>query len=305
MELALGLVGLGLAVGLVAFAVGIQLDERHGVRTSLRRLEDYDIEDTRDKELLAPLHKRTVAPAAKRVLDFGRAVLPNGYLDRVRAKLLRAGRGAQEALDRFLVFKIIGMLLAPVLAFLVLEVVGVGGILGLLLAGVLVVGSFMAPDLVLDRWVEARVHAMRVALPEILDLLVISVEAGLGFDQALDRVVENVPGPLSEEFARALGEMRAGSSRADSLRSMEQRVDVSEIRAFILAMLQADTFGVSIAKVLRTQADEMRVKRRQMAQEEAQKAPVKMLIPMVFCIFPALFVVVLGPAVLNIADNFG
>jgi tight adherence protein C len=156
----------------------------------------------------------------------------------------------------------------------------------------------------LNKKVDVRRKELRNALPDTLDLLVISVEAGLGFEQALDRVIDNVPGALSVEFATVLGETRAGASRSDALRSMDQRCNVPEIRSFVLAMIQADTFGVSIGRVLRSQADEMRVKRRQRAQEQAMKAPVKMLLPMVFCIFPALFVVVLGPAIINITQNF-
>jgi tight adherence protein C len=113
-----------------------------------------------------------------------------------------------------------------------------------------------------------------------------------------------VPGPLSDEFARMLGEVRAGSTRADAMRALEQRTNVPELRSFVLAILQADTFGVSIGRVLRSQSEEMRIKRRQLAAERAQKAPVKMLIPMVFCIFPALFAVVLGPAIINIMKSF-
>ena len=304
MELTLGLICAVAAVGLVVFAVGMQLAERADIRTSLRRVGGYEMQDTRDKELLESLGRRTVAPIWTGLVGLGRRVTPVGYIDSVRAKLPRAGRADPSALDTFLVVKIAGVVLAAVSVFVVLVVVGMSGLLGWLTAGVAAAAFALGPDIVVDRKVESRVYQMRIALPEVLDLLVISVEAGLGFEQALDRVVDNVPGPLTDEFARMLGEVRAGASRSEAMRAMEKRVDVPEVRTFILAMLQADTFGVSIAKVLRIQADEMRVKRRQLAEEKAQKAPVKMLIPMVFCIFPALFVVVLGPAALDILDAF-
>jgi tight adherence protein C len=167
-----------------------------------------------------------------------------------------------------------------------------------------IVAGFFGPDAWLERKVDERRQAMLRALPDILDLLVISVEAGLGFDSALARVVSTVPGPLSEEFFRMLQETRVGVSRRDAMRHLMERTDLDELRSFLLAMIQAEAFGVTIARVLRVQADEMRVRRRQRAQEKAFAAPVKLVFPLVFCIFPALFIVLLGPAALQIGEAF-
>ncbi len=173
------------------------------------------------------------------------------------------------------------------------------------MAGLAAIAGILLPDAWLQRRIEGRRVAMRNALPDVLDLLVISVEAGLGFDSALARVVATVPGPLSEEFFRMLQETRVGVSRRDAMRHLLDRTDVDELRSFLLAMLQAEAFGVSMSRVLRIQADEIRSKRRQRAQEKAFGAPVKMVFPLVVCIFPALLVVLLGPAMLSIFDALG
>jgi tight adherence protein C len=164
--------------------------------------------------------------------------------------------------------------------------------------------GFFGPDAWLSRKVDDRRKTMQKALPDVLDLLVISVEAGLGFDSALARVVSTVPGPLSEEFFRMLQETRVGVGRRDAMRHLMDRTDLDELRSFLLAMMQAEAFGVAIARVLRVQADEMRVKRRQRAQEKAFAAPVKIVFPLVFCIFPSLFIVLLGPAAIQISETF-
>jgi tight adherence protein C len=305
-ELLIPLIGIGAALGLVLYLVLSQVEDRNTVRRSLRQLEGYEVENVRDQELLAPLAERAFLPVLGGLTNVGRRFTPVGYVDGVRQKFIYAGEGSSDAVDRFLAVRVITVALIPV-AFLftfVWNPLGVKGTMQLAVFGLLVLALVLGPDASLSRRVEARQYELRRQLPDVLDLLTISVEAGLGFEQALDRTISAVPGALSDEFARMLGEVRAGSSRADAMRALEQRTNVPEVRSFVLAILQADTFGVSIGRVLRAQADEMRIKRRQIAQEEAQKAPVKMLIPMVFCIFPALFVVVIGPAIINIRENF-
>lgn len=302
--LTLGVVGVGLAIGLVLFAVLSQAEEKAVIRSSLRQLNDYEVESVRERELLTPLRERAVAPIFSGLTGIAQRFTPKGYVEEAKAKLVSAGRGGQEALDRFLAIRVICAVAAPIAAYVAWTYSPVGGMGRIVLTLTVAAALFVGPDSMLTRQVEERRYLIRRKLPDVMDLLVISVEAGLGFEQALDRTVASVPGPLTEEFSRMLGEVRAGSTRADALRAMDKRTDVPEIRSFVLAILQADTFGVSIGRVLRAQADEMRVKRRQLAQERAAKAPVKMLIPMVFCIFPALFVVVLGPAAMNIVDAF-
>ena len=218
--------------------------------------------------------------------------------------MVAAGYNSMDTVDRFIAVKVIAFAAVPLVLILVFGVLAMKGMMALMVVGLLGAILIYGPDAILNRRVAERQLAIKQKLPDVLDLLVISVEAGLGFEQALDRTVAAVPGPLTQEFARMLGETRAGASRADAMKSMEKRCDVPELRSFVLAILQADTFGVSIGRVLRAQADEMRIKRRQMAHEKAQKAPVKMLIPMVFCVFPALFVVVIGPAIINITKTF-
>ncbi len=305
-ELLLALGGIAAAIALIAYALLTQADERTTVRDSLRQLDGYEVESVRDQELLAPITQRAIAPVLGGLTSLGRRFTPVGYVDGVRQKFIYAGEGSADAVDKFLAVRVITIALVPVALWFVFiwNPQGLEGTIQLVFVGVIAAALILGPDAILNRRVEARQTAMRRQLPDVFDLLTISVEAGLGFEQALDRTVASVPGALSDEFARVLGETRAGASRADAMRAMEQRTNVPEIRSFVLAILQADTFGVSIGRVLRAQAEEMRIKRRQLAQEQAQKAPVKMMIPLVFCIFPALFVVVIGPAVINIRDAF-
>ena len=291
---------LSLAVGALAYVLMQTSAEKAEVRESLRRLEGYQIQDVRDQEMLAPMSERVVAPLLEGLTGVATRFTPKGYGEKVAQKLVHAGNPPNLNVDKILVMKLIG-LVSVVFWLPVLLMVGFQG--PILFVGVVVLWgcAFMYPDVLLNRKIEDRQKEISRKLPDILDLLVISVEAGLGFEQALDRTCTAVPGALSDEFRRMLHEIRIGSTRADALRAMADRSDVPELRSFILAMLQADTFGVSISRLLRSQADEMRIKRRLLAQEKAQKAPVKMLFPLVFCIFPSIFVVILGPAMINIS----
>jgi tight adherence protein C len=304
--LMLGLGLLALALGGGIFTVVTHVNEKTVVRNSLRQLEGYEVENVRDQQLLAPMAQRALVPVLSNLTELGRRFTPVGYVDQIRKKFIQSGEGSADAVDRFLAMRVVAVVsLVPGMWFVfILNPLGFEGMMQLIVAGLVVLVAVMGPDARLNRRVQERQHELRVTLPDVLDLLTISVEAGLGFEQALDRVIHAVPGPLSDEFARMLGEVRAGSTRADAMRALEQRTATPEIRAFVLAILQADTFGVSIGRVLRAQSEEMRIKRRQLAQEKAQKAPVKMLIPMVFCIFPALFVVIIGPAAINIKKSF-
>ena len=161
----------------------------------------------------------------------------------------------------------------------------------------------MFPKLLLTRRVEARQHKIKLALADTLDLLTIAVEAGLGFDAALARVVSSVPGPLSDELFRMLQELKIGVPRSQAFNNLSERTKVPELDQFITAMNQADAFGISIGNVLRVQSEQLRLKRSQYAEERAAKTPVKLLFPLLFCIFPGLFVVIVGPAAIQISRN--
>jgi tight adherence protein C len=257
----------------------------------------------RDDELSKPLALRTIGPIVLKLSGFLKRFTPVGYLEKKQQQLLLAGSPGNIDAPALVVIKLLGTGVGIVLSFLIVEYGG-STLQRIVLFVFPIVLGFFGPDAWLARKVEERRVAMQRALPDLLDLMVISVEAGLGFDSALSRVVGTVPGPLSEEFFRMLQETRVGVSRRDAMRHLMDRTDLDELRSFLLAMIQAEAFGVTIANVLRVQADEMRTKRRQRAQEKAFAAPVKMVFPLVFCIFPALFIVLLGPAAIQITAAF-
>lgn len=246
--------------------------------------------------------ERLFDPAAGVLGTLAGRISPPGYLESVKRRLIMSGRGRQVDVNRFFAGRTATIALIPV-AFIAVQLAPIPKLyrlLGFLLA---LMFLLLGPEAQLNRAAEARQERIRKDLPALVDLLMISVEAGLGFDQALVRAVTSVPGPLSEEFGRFLGEVRMGADRAESLEAIDNRTDLPELRSFLMALIQAETFGVSIGAILKSQADDIRVAHRQHVQEQAQKAPVKMLFPLVFCVLPALFIVVVGPAGIEIYDT--
>lgn len=293
--------GAFLAGSTAAYGAAAWRAERVAARGAVQALRDYRVGGERRRERLDPLGMRLATTAGARVVAMARLLTPRGQVERIRRKLALAGRWRRADLDRVLAWRLAGLAAIPAWAVLCVAILPVRGMTAAVLFAALCVASTVLPEAALDRRAAARQQRIRVALPDVIDLLRVSVEAGMGLEQALDRVTSELRGPLADELRRVIGDTRAGAGMVDALRALADRTTVAELRSFAFAIVQAQTFGTSIVPVLRAQADDLRVRRRQFAQERAQKAPVKMLVPMVFCIFPAIFVVVVGPAAIRIA----
>ncbi|MCH6469352.1 type II secretion system F family protein [Sinomonas terrae] len=217
-------------------------------------------------------------------------------------KLAGAGRPKAWPLDRVLVAKpLLGLLCFALGLVMVLKNPGTQGFVILFAASAF---AYFVPDILLNNTAQKRRSAMQIALPNMLDQMLISVEAGVGFEGAMDRAAQNSSGPLADEFVRTLQDIQVGRPRREAYLDLSERAAFPELRSFIRSVVQADQYGIAIANVLRAQAGEMRLKRRQHAEEHAMKIPVKILFPLVFAILPALFVIILGPTVMNIFKVF-
>jgi tight adherence protein C len=259
--------------------------------------------NARDDQLAQPFTNRAMLPLVGTASSVAKRFTPVEARERMARKLMLAGNPPGWDAERVLAFKVIGVVGGVVGGFAISAIAGLGGLTALAIIVLLGFVGFVAPDAILDGKVKERQREIRNALSDTLDLLTISVEAGLSLNAALSRVVQNTPGTLSSEFARMLQEIQLGVSRSDAFRSLAERTDVEELNAFTLAMIQADVFGVSIGNVLRTQAQQLRIKRRQRAERAAQQTPVKIVFPLIICILPALFIVIVGPGVIRIIDS--
>jgi tight adherence protein C len=256
-------------------------------------------------ELAQPFSQRILLPMVQASAQFAGRFTPERTLETTRRKLELAGNPNNWSATEFLGIRGLAGLLLAVLTF-VLTMLASGSIAPLqrvLFVVVMGMLGFFLPTIWLGGRIRRRQDEIIKTLPDALDLLTISVEAGLPFDGAMQRVADKWDNELSRAFQRLLTELQVGKARADALRDMSERMDVPDITSFVAALVQAEQLGISIAKVLRIQSEQMRIKRRQRAEEKAQQAPIKMLIPMTFLIFPTILIIILGPAALVLKES--
>jgi tight adherence protein C len=263
-----------------------------------------EVPNMRTQELAQPMLDRIFVPMVEGLGRFAKCVAPVGMRDRIARQLVLAG--SPEALnpDKVAAAKLFGAIGGGILG---LAIGIVAGWPSLITLGAAAMGGaifYLIPGAGLGQRAIHRQEEIRRALPDTMDLLTISVEAGLGFDAALAHVRRNVPGPLSDEIGRFLQEIQLGISRQEALRNLANRTDIDELKGFVLAMIQADQFGISVGKVLRSQSKELRIRRRQRAEEMAIKVPVKLLFPLILGILPAIFIVIAGPGVIKLVHSF-
>jgi tight adherence protein C len=305
--LALALIGTFLTIFLIGVILDMGMRERNRpvalLQSQLGPVADAPV-DLRQQELQGSVLDRVFLPAAKRL---GRGVVRLTPLDlnsRINELLVLAGSPPMWDAERVVALKIIGGIVGGFGGGLLMTLVPLPFPVKVLMVVLFTMIGYVIPTTQIRAMASHRQKGIGRQLPDVMDLLTISVEAGLGMDAAIAQVTTNVPGPLAEELARLGQEIQIGVSRADAFRHLGERTNVSELRGFTLAMIQADLFGVSIANVLRAQSRELRQKRRQRAEEIAQKIPVKLLFPMIFMVLPATFIVVLGPGAIKIYQQF-
>lgn len=292
-------VGVVLALPLLAYAAGAGEKFQNSApgmqvrKPSTTNLRDVRLQETASDRVIAPI----IGAFARRVRRF----TPTGSLDAMDQKINYAGLAATYTVERLLATKVFFGVIGTSLGVYVLYQ---GPTLKtLVFAGLMSAGSYKYPSMQLDRRAKDRSNLIQKQLPDMLDQMTIGVEAGLGFDAALNRVAAENEGPLAEEFGRMMQDRQLGMSREEAFNRVVDRTDSEDLKHFVLAMTQAAKHGMPLATVLRVQADEMRQKRRVRAEEKALSLPVKLVLPLVICILPSLFIVILGPAAFRMSGG--
>ncbi len=292
----------GVLLIVYAIAGTRQMDPVQARLTQLGAMQARTLEEI---ELQQPMFERTIRPLLLRLTGFAQRLASPKRVSRTDRRLMMAGNPGNLRTVDFLALKLLVMGVLGLGAAGILLLTG-GGFPFALIAGFAIGGiGFFLPEFWLSRRIKERKRLVLLAVPDTLDLLTISVKAGLSFDGALSKVVEKTEGPLSEEFRRALAEVRVGRTRREALRDLVDRTNVQALSNFIGAIIQAEQLGVSISKVLQVQSEQLRIERRQRAEEMANKAPIKMLFPLVGCIFPSIFIVLLAPPIILIMAEMG
>lgn len=296
-----------LTVTLIVLLAGNYLAREHSLVTArLKQIEALGL--VREKAALEPEEdswvQKSLVPIKQDLANWLNTMTPVGIQRELQKKLALAGNPFNWQVTDFLVLQTLTAALLPSLATLLLFFFALPWQKLFFLLLVFILLGLLGPQLWLTQTIQKRQKAITCALPDTLDLLSVSVEAGLGFDSALAKVVEKTKGALAQEMAKVLQEIRMGKPRKDALKDLSVRTGVEDLRSFTAAIIQADQLGVNITNVLKIQSEQMRQKRRQRAEEAAMKAPVKMLFPLVMFIFPTIFIILLGPAVLHMIDIF-
>ena len=306
--LALALIGTFSTIFVLGVVVDTMLNSRRRyaavLQTQVGGTAD-SVANLRNEQLKTSSLERLIFPFTGKVISSIKRHTPLDLYRRVNRLIELAGNPPALTAERIVAFKIVFGIVGVVVGIAVAPLLPFTGFMVPVMSVVLFsLAGYTFPSAGLASSATKRKKEIRKALPDTMDLLTISVEAGLGFDAALAQVVKNGPGPLSEEIARMLQEMQIGVTRAEALRHLNDRTDVPELDGFVLSMIQADKYGVGVAKVLRAQSTELRQKRRQRAEEVAQKVPLKLLFPMIFLVLPALFIVILGPGAIQVYETF-
>ncbi len=302
MELFLSLL-LGLSIILIF--IGLSLPSQPSPEQE--RLQTYGSRPRTlaEMEMQMPFSERVMLPLLRNAANLASRLTPQRNIENLKRQLELAGNPNNWSPSDFLGVRVLSTIVTFIIVLIFTMVLRTPAPQNMLFwVGGLVLGFYL-PAFWLTSKIRTRQHDIQKALPDALDLLTISVEAGLGFDAAMAKVVEKADNELSRAFGRAAAEVRLGKLRREALRDMANRCDVPDMTNFIAAVIQADQLGVSLAKVLRIQSEQMRVKRRQRAEELANQAPVKMVIPLVFLVFPSILIVLLGPAVLQFTTGGG
>jgi tight adherence protein C len=295
------------AVAIILIAIGLASGGgMDPVQARLSQLGSMQVRSLEELELQTPLFERTIRPLVGNLSGFVARITSSSFTTQTEKRLALAGNPGELRTSDWLGVKAVGALIGAalfVVLFIMPGLIKVPFPVSLMMIPVGLMFGYTAPEFWLGGRVKKRQKAILLQIPDALDLLTISVRAGLGFDGALGKVIEKMRGPLIEEFRRALAEIRVGKARREALRDIVPRTDVQALTSFIGAIIQAETLGVSISKVLQVQSEQLRIERRQRAEAQAARAPIKMLFPLVGCIFPSLFIVILGPALILIMIN--